>query len=84
LIKTSPLKYLYESISLIILSFVKQIRCIGFAFSAKMGGNSRQYGKIAAYVKTHLQNMPFLEHKVSNNQFLVLKLLSLLQLIFLL
>ena len=48
--------------------------CIGSIFNAKVGGKGRGYGGIAAYVRIHLQSMASIEHKDSNNQFLVLKL----------
>ena len=48
--------------------------CIGSVFNAKVDGKGRGYGGIAPYIRTHLQSMASIEHKDSNNQFLVLRL----------
>jgi hypothetical protein len=52
------------------LSTIEGFECIGSIFNAKVGGKGRGYRGIAAYIKTHLQSMAFIEHKDSNNQVL--------------
>jgi hypothetical protein len=53
---------------------IRGFECIGSIFNAKVGGNGRGYEGIVAYMRIHFQSMASIEHKDSNNQFLVLRL----------